>query len=110
MQFNTKLILGAVLALVVLIVAGVCLVVGTLTQVPDFKLLRSKVVVPIKLANEEKSEKEMGPKTSYWVPVRDISNHVLMAVIASEDTSFFSHKGVDYHELEEAMKKDWKEK
>jgi len=110
MQKGTRLILALILATAVGFGCVVALVIDTVTNVPDFREMRSKVVVPIKLANKEKSEKEMGPKSKGWVPISQLSNHVLMAVIASEDTSFFSHKGVDYHELKEAVKKDWEEK
>ncbi len=110
MQKGTRLVLALILASAVGLGCLVALVIDTVTNVPDFTEMRNKVTVPIKLANKEKSEKEMGPKAKGWVSISQLSNHVLMAVIASEDTSFFSHKGVDYHELKEAIKKDWEEK
>ncbi len=110
MQKGTRLVLALILATAMGFGCVVALVIDTVTNVPDFSEMRGKVMVPIKLANKEKSEKEMGPKSKGWVPISQLSNHVLMAVIASEDTSFFSHKGVDYHELKEAVKKDWEEK
>lgn len=110
MEKGTRLVLALTLASAVGLGCFVALIIDTVTNVPDFREMRDKVVVPIKLANKEKSEKEMGPKAKGWVPISQLSNHVLMAVISSEDTSFFSHKGVDYHELKEAIKKDWEEK
>ena len=110
MQKSSRFILGLSLAFMVIFIAGVSLMIDIFTGVPDFARIRDKVIVPIKLANQEKSEKEMGPKTPGWVPLSQISNHLIMAVIASEDTSFFSHKGVDYHELKEAVRKDWEKK
>lgn len=110
MQKSPKLILGVILASAVLLGAGVSLLIDIFTNVPNFALLRERVVVPIKLANDEKAEKEMGPKSHGWVPLSQIANPMIMAVIASEDTSFFSHKGVDFHELKEAIKKDWETK
>ena len=53
---------------------------------------------------------ENGAQVKGWVPISEISNFAIMAVIASEDTSFFSHKGIDFNELKEAIKKDLKEK
>src|SRR5688500_926059 len=99
MQFNTKLILGFVLASAVGIGAAISLVIGTLSTVPDFTLLRSKVLVPLEMGDKRIVKREIGPKAPGWVRTKEISNHALMAVIASEDTSFFSHEGVDYHEL-----------
>lgn len=110
MQKGTRLVLALILATAMGFGCLVALVIDTVTNTPDFTEMRGKVMVPIKLANKQKSEKEMGPKAKGWVPISQLSNHVLMAVIASEDTSFFSHKGVDYHELKEAVKKDWEEK
>lgn len=105
----SRVFLGITLALVLIAGAGVSVVVA-LTNAPDFGGMKSKVDVPIKLADGTKSKKWMGPAAPGWVPIKEISNDLLMAVIASEDTTFFSHNGVDYHELREAMKKDLNEK
>jgi len=110
MDKNNKVLLGIFLAVALLVGGGLALVVDALIRVPNFSQMRSKVIVPIKLADKTWVDREMGPKTTYWVPARLISNTVFMAVIASEDTSFFSHQGIDYHELKESIKKDWEEK
>lgn len=110
MQKSSKILLGLVLASAVFLGAGVALVIDIFTNVPDFTVLRTKVTYPIEKANKEWTKREMGPRTGSWVSIKEISNPMLMAVIASEDTSFFSHKGVDYHELGEAIKKDWETK
>ncbi len=104
-----RLFLGITLALVLLVGAGLSIIVAV-TNAPDFSGMKTKVEVPIKLADGTKSKRWMGPATAYWVPIKQISDDLLMAVISSEDTSFFSHNGVDYHELREAMKKDLEEK
>jgi len=110
MDKNNKVLLGIFLALTLLAGAGLALVVDAFVRVPNFSEMRNKVIVPIKLADKSWVDREMGPKTSSWVPARLISNPMFMAVIASEDTSFFSHQGIDYHELRESIKKDWEEK
>jgi membrane peptidoglycan carboxypeptidase len=110
MQKNTKILLGASLASLLLLGALVALGLESLTSLPDFNQLKASVEYPIKLADGTKSKRLVGPRAPGWVPVSDISDHLLMAVIASEDTSFFTHKGVDFFELKEAVKKDWKEK
>ena len=38
-----------------------------------------------------------------WVPIEDISRHLQLAVIASEDQNFVKHKGFDFEAIEEAM-------
>jgi monofunctional glycosyltransferase len=44
-----------------------------------------------------------------WVSVSDVPKHVINAVLASEDASFYLHEGVDTVELEKAMEEAWKE-
>lgn len=110
MQKSSRILLGLVFASAVLLGTGVALIIDIFTNVPDFTTLRTKVTYPIELANKEWTKREAGPKTASWVSIKEISNPMLMAVIASEDTSFFSHNGVDYHELKEAIKKDWETK
>jgi monofunctional biosynthetic peptidoglycan transglycosylase len=111
MAKNAKTLLALALASVVMFTAVVGLVVGIFTHVPDFRPLRSgKVKVPIRLADGEKSTKWIGPTAPGWVPTSQISDDLLMAIVSSEDTAFYSHNGVDLHELKEAIKKDIEEK
>jgi monofunctional biosynthetic peptidoglycan transglycosylase len=110
MDKNNKVLLSIFWAFLVLMGGLFAFVLDAFLRVPDFNEMRSKVVVPIKLADKSWVEREMGPKTAGWVATKQISNPMFMAVIASEDTSFFSHQGVDYHELRESIKKDWEEK
>ena len=110
MDKNNKVLLSIILAVTVLFGGAVALVLDAFIRVPDFTAMRSKVVVPIKLADKTWVDREMGPKTPSWAGAKQISNPMFMAVIASEDTSFFSHQGIDFHELREAIKKDWEEK
>lgn len=41
-----------------------------------------------------------------WVPLEEISPHLPMAVIASEDNRFAEHHGFDFEEIEKAMKEN----
>lgn len=41
-----------------------------------------------------------------WVPAERISNHLAMAVIASEDNRFASHHGFDFVEIKKAMEEN----
>ena len=45
-----------------------------------------------------------------WAPLRTISPHLINAVLMAEDTAFYQHDGVDYHEVWESLKVDWREK
>lgn len=97
-------------ASLLLIGALVVLVIEAFLKVPDFTELRSAVEITIKKANGEPGKKMVGPKAPGWVPTKAVSKNVYMAIISSEDASFYSHTGVDYHELKEAIKKDIEEK
>ncbi|MGD9851106.1 MAG: monofunctional biosynthetic peptidoglycan transglycosylase [Nitrospirales bacterium] len=44
-----------------------------------------------------------------WVPLAQIPKHVRMAVLVAEDGAFFSHAGVDWHEVREALEDNWEE-
>lgn len=41
-----------------------------------------------------------------WVPLSRMSQHLINAVIVSEDGMFYAHEGVDWYEVEESIKKN----
>ena len=43
-----------------------------------------------------------------WIPFNEISPHLPMAVIASEDNRFATHNGFDFIEIRKAMKENEK--
>jgi monofunctional biosynthetic peptidoglycan transglycosylase len=48
------------------------------------------------------------PKDPSYTPIREIPHGVKMAVVVSEDGSFYDHNGFDWFELRESFKKDMK--
>ncbi|MCB0405931.1 MAG: transglycosylase domain-containing protein [Bdellovibrionales bacterium] len=110
MTNRAKIIWGAVAGIVFVILSLVVATVSALTSPPDFTALRRSVEIPITRANGERSQLTVGPATPSWVPLSAISTHLVHAVIAQEDTSFFHHEGVDFHEIKQAIKHDLKEK
>lgn len=48
-------------------------------------------------------EVKLCPGGENYARLKDISPHVLHAVIASEDGSFYNHKGFDWHEIKESV-------
>ena len=110
MSRNTKLFLSVILAGVLACGAVVAVFLSTFLQVPDFSGMLTLVEVPIKLANGTKSTRMMGPQAPGWAAFSQISDDLITAVISSEDTSFYSHQGVDFHEMKESLKKDLVEK
>lgn len=49
------------------------------------------------------------PGQPSYVPLRSISPNMRNAVIASEDTMFWQHKGIDFYELQKSFEKNMKE-
>ncbi len=99
-----------------LIITGILLFIVCITvliaiqKAPNFLELRSSVKVKILLQNGKESYRLIGPKAHGWSSLENISNYTIMAVISAEDTSFFYHKGIDFYEIHQAIKKDLREK
>jgi len=47
------------------------------------------------------------PTDANYTPIREIPAWVKMAVVVSEDGSFYDHNGFDIYELKQSLKKDW---
>src|SRR5262249_24616135 len=45
-----------------------------------------------------------------WVPIDRISDNLVRAVLAGEDTQFFFHNGFDVDQIQKAIEKDWEDK
>lgn len=110
MEKVSRLAIAFLFILLVVVTGAIALTIDTLTRFPDFTELRSKVEMTITYPGETPKKRWVGPKTEGWVPLSQISVAAMGAVIASEDTSFFSHQGVDFFELREAIKKDLEER
>jgi len=71
---------------------------------------------PAKTALMEQRVKEARTKkkpyriSQSYIPYNSISPYLKKAVLVAEDAAFFSHQGIDYDELREAIKTDWKKK
>ncbi|MEN3037858.1 MAG: monofunctional biosynthetic peptidoglycan transglycosylase [Candidatus Kryptonium sp.] len=44
-----------------------------------------------------------------WIPLSKVSPYLIEAVIVSEDASFFDHKGIDWYEVKESIKKNFQQ-
>lgn len=80
-------------------------------SLPDVAQLKRKnpgATALMELRDGEYREKGLKPpRRQVWVSYDAVSEHLKKAIILSEDASFFSHKGVDFFELKEAVKEDW---
>lgn len=58
-------------------------------------------------------QKAAGEKITWkhdWVPIEEISNHLELAVICSEDQKFLNHNGFDMEAIEKAMENNKRKK
>ena len=44
-----------------------------------------------------------------WVPLSKIPKHIRVAVLVAEDGAFYTHAGVDWHEVWESVETNWEE-
>ncbi len=91
--FTNIVLLGlSTLVLVVVVVAG------ALYSLPDVRQLE-------KCFTTSMYEVRLCPGGPNYVKLKEISPYAIHAVIASEDGSFYSHEGFDFHEMEESLKR-----
>jgi|GEM_PF-706055 len=50
----------------------------------------------------------VGPANPYWTPSSETPGYLRDAVLAGEDFSFYRHKGIDWFEVKESLKKNFK--
>lgn len=61
-------------------------------------------------AREARSKKRPYRASQVFISYGSISPYLKRAVLVAEDAAFFSHQGIDYDELKEAIKADWKKR
>jgi hypothetical protein len=58
------------------------------------------------LARGDRRRVAIGPENPAFVPLGELPNHLVRAVLESEDAGFFGHKGFDLSEIQEALAKE----
>lgn len=81
---------------------------------PDVRDLR-EANPPVTALQRERSEAAIAAgrpfrRDQQWVPLERISPHLVDAVIVSEDATFWTHSGFDFHEIRESIEKNVKER
>ena len=83
----------------------------TLPDVRPLKTRNPSTTAFMALREQEyRSSGTLPRRRQTWAPLRAISPHLIDAVLMAEDTAFYQHDGVDYHEVWESLKVDWREK
>ncbi|HWS15171.1 MAG TPA: monofunctional biosynthetic peptidoglycan transglycosylase [Candidatus Methylomirabilis sp.] len=103
-RFRTVLTALAVLALGL----GAWVVVSILALPSVAPLANPRVSIVITVKDWERKDHPfvVGPRNPGWTPFRAIPSALKQAVVASEDANFYSHEGVDYEAIREAIRTD----
>jgi monofunctional biosynthetic peptidoglycan transglycosylase len=83
---------------------GVCIV--TLPSVAYLSSPRVSMMITVKDWNRRDHPFVVGPRNPYWTPYGAIPPALKKAVVASEDSNFYSHEGLDYEAMREAIRAD----
>ena len=99
----------AVLAVVAFgLAAWVGVSILTLPSVAPLARPGASMTITVKDWHRKDHRFVVGPKNPRWTPYRAIPAALKKAVVASEDANFYSHEGVDYEAIGEAIKTDWR--
>jgi monofunctional glycosyltransferase len=90
----------AALSLVGLAAASVGLFLATTPKPTDLKTCLTTKMHSVRLC----------PTDPDYAKIRTIAPHLKNAILVSEDASFYDHKGIDWHEMQESFIKNWQTK
>jgi monofunctional glycosyltransferase len=105
-RFRTILAALAVVALALAVWVGVSIL--TLPPVAPLAKPGASMTITVKDWHRKDHRFVVGPRNPRWTPYRAFPAALRMAVVASEDANFYSHEGVDYEAIGEAIKTDWR--
>ena len=101
-------ILAALAVLAIVLAAWVGVSILTLPSVAPLAKPGVSITITVKDWNRKDHPFVVGPRNPRWTPYGAIPAAVKKAVVASEDANFYSHEGVDYEAIREAIKTDWR--
>ena len=105
-RFRTILAALAVVALALAVWVGVS--IFTLPPVAPLAKPGASMTITVKDWHRKDHRFVVGPRNPRWTPYKAFPAALRKAVVASEDANFFSHEGVDYEAIGEAIKTDWR--
>jgi monofunctional biosynthetic peptidoglycan transglycosylase len=80
------------------------------TTLPDVRYLRKDRPGPTSLMQQRDKEAQAAKwkprRAQIWVPLADISENLVQAVLLGEDANFFGHSGFDFYEIRESLEKN----
>jgi monofunctional glycosyltransferase len=104
-----KIIL-AIIAIVLLYTAYICVSLQFLPSVADLANRRFSMTIQVKDWKGKYHPLTVGPKNPFWTPSSSIPQEMKWAVIVSEDANFYRHEGIDVKAIKNALKYDLEKK
>jgi len=96
-------------ALVALLAGGwIAVSIATLPSVAPLANPGVSMTITVKDWNRKDHPFVVGPRNPRWTPYGAIPSAMKKAVVAAEDANFYTHEGVDYEAIREAIKADLK--
>jgi len=105
-RFRTILAALAVVALALAVWVGVSILM--LPPVAPLAKPGASMTITVRDWHRKDHRFVVGPRNPRWTPYRAFPAALREAVVASEDANFYSHEGVDYEAIGEAIKTDWR--
>lgn len=98
-------------ALVVVFILSVLCDLRHLKSIADLKRSNPKsTALTEQRARQARRKGKPFRATQHFIPYASISPHLKHAVLVAEDAAFFTHSGVDFAEVRQAIKDDWRKK
>jgi len=106
-----RLIIWGLVLIAVYVLASVTWDLLHLPQIDELKTKNPRTTALMEQRRQEARAKgqSFSPNQEF-APYGQISPCLKQAVLVAEDAAFFSHQGIDYAEMKEALKTDWKKK
>jgi len=105
-QVRLRTILAAFAVTALVLAAWVGFSLLTLPSVAPLAKPGVSMTINVKDWNRKDHPFVVGPRNPWWTPYGAIPSALKKAVVASEDANFYTHEGVDYEAIREAIKTD----
>ena len=106
--FRFRGILIILVVLLFVLVAWIGVSILTLPSIAPLAKPRVSMVITVKDWEKKDHPFVVGPRNPRWTPYGAIPSALKKAVVASEDANFYSHDGVDYEAIRDAIRTDWR--
>ena len=106
--FRFRGILITLVVLLFVLAAWIGVSILTLPSIAPLAKPRVSMVITVKDWEKKDHPFVVGPRNPRWTPYGAIPSALKKAVVASEDANFYSHDGVDYEAIRDAIRTDWR--